>query len=270
MRKSPIGLLLIAAILLAIVGQNLSPSLALTFLGMQTIALPLGVWVALSVAAGIITSGGISILLRLVSPPRPAKSRQTRSRPEPTPIKPEHQEPWDEGLDVRPDYEPAKRREPLVETVEYPEDRSPMEEGRVKQQWKSDSEEWDDEEWQTGEPRRSDFSPRPAYEANAPSFEVKQAPTEVYRQGSVYGYSYRTDETNEPDIPEVEAIPEPEPTEPPIDMLEQGRYEFDRDESNARSSSDREDLPPRLENPPPTKSTEDDWRNKRNLDDEDW
>lgn len=47
--------------------QNLSPSLALVFLGMRSKQLPLGVWILFSLTAGIITSLVITNLLRLTT-----------------------------------------------------------------------------------------------------------------------------------------------------------------------------------------------------------
>ncbi|MBD2136697.1 LapA family protein [Anabaena sp. FACHB-1237] len=47
--------------------QNLSPSLALVFLGMRSKQLPLGVWILFSLTAGIITSLVITNLLKLTT-----------------------------------------------------------------------------------------------------------------------------------------------------------------------------------------------------------
>jgi hypothetical protein len=53
--------------LIIILVQNLSPSLPLMFLGMRTQALPLALWILLSITAGIFTSLIITSLLKFAS-----------------------------------------------------------------------------------------------------------------------------------------------------------------------------------------------------------
>jgi hypothetical protein len=269
MLKPPIALLLLALLLLVIVGQNLSPSLSIAFLGTKSIALPLGVWVALAIAAGVLTSQVIALMLQLVSPPRPKKppkSPKSRSRTAPPPIEPDSQEPWDEKMPDAPPSETSVRRPPPVEEVDNSQYRQPPDRYPETRQWRSDEEEWDNEqEWPTDsnatDSRRYD-------DVNVPTFEVQQEPTKSYRSGSVYGYSYRRDAEKgvkqeaeaAPQDPldrleEVEAIPEPDTEDTdvyePDDLAKRG----DRKPSQNRS---------------PQNSRNDDWDSRRNLDDEDW
>ncbi|HIK42467.1 MAG TPA: DUF1049 domain-containing protein, partial [Thermoleptolyngbya sp. M55_K2018_002] len=69
----PILLFLFIALLAIVVLQNLSPSVALTFLGMQTVALPLAVWLVGAVLAGAITTILVATLIRFLANGRFAK-----------------------------------------------------------------------------------------------------------------------------------------------------------------------------------------------------
>ncbi|MFN7523967.1 MAG: LapA family protein, partial [Aphanizomenon sp.] len=62
-------IILVAAILglIIILAQNLSPLLSLVFLGMRSQSLPLGLWILLSIIAGIFTSLIITRLLKLAT-----------------------------------------------------------------------------------------------------------------------------------------------------------------------------------------------------------
>jgi uncharacterized integral membrane protein len=258
MLKPPIALFLLALLLLVIIGQNLSPVLSIAFLGTKSISLPLGVWVALAIAAGVITSQVIGLMLTLVSPPRLKKIPKSRSRTAPPPIEPDSQEPWDEDMPASPPYEASVRRQPLAEETDNSQYRQADDPNSQTRQWRSDEEEWDNEqEWPTdsnaNESRRN-------YDVNAPTFEMRQEPTESYRTGSVYGYSYRKEAETQPQDPldrleEVEAIPEPDLPSEDTNVYEDQVKRGDRKPSQNRSTQN---------------SRDDDWDSRRNLDDEDW
>lgn len=273
MLKPPIALLLLILPILLIIGQNRSPSLSIAFLGTKSIALPLGVWIGLAIAAGVVTAQAIGLMLQLVSPPRPkkiSKSPKSRSQKAPRPIESDAQEPWDEDMPDAPPYEASVRRQPLVEEVDNSQYRQPADGYPETRQWRSDREEWDNEdEWPT--PPNTADSPSNR-EVNAPTFEIQQEPTESYRTGSVYGYSYRKDaeqatEKNAgkavdatPPIPldaleEVEAIPEPDLSSQEVDLSGDRSPRFDRKPPQNRSDRD---------------SRDDDWDSRKNVDDEDW
>ncbi len=273
MLKPPIALLLLVLLILLIIGQNLSPSLSIAFLGTKSIALPLGVWIGLAIAAGVVTAQAISLMLQLVRPPRskkPPKSPKSRSQKPPRPIESDAQEPWDEDMSDAPPYEASVRRQPLVEEVDNSQYRQPADRYPETRQWRSDQEEWDNEdEWPT-HPNTTD-SPS-SRDVNAPAFEVQQEPTESYRTGSVYGYSYRKDAEQAADknagkeaeatpqtpldrLEEVEAIPEPDISSQEVDLSDDRSPRFDRKPPQNRSNRD---------------SRDDDWDRRKNVDDEDW
>ncbi len=148
-----IGVFLAAVGLLTIVVvQNWSPTLPLIVFGSATIAFPLGLWLALSLSAGLITSvllQGLSYrpLPKAVDPPvapryreRPEpepRSRRTRQRPSKsdwdTPLDPEWEreaDDWDiESPPERPTIPRRESRQPTGEPRE-PQRKAPEQRDR--------------------------------------------------------------------------------------------------------------------------------------------
>ena len=115
----PILLFLFIALLAIVVLQNLSPSVALTFLGMQTVALPLAVWLLGAVLAGAITTVLVATLIRFLAKGRFAKrslrelprrkARRPSRRPSDTQGEPWTPPPWTGGWTKPLDPEPVDR-----------------------------------------------------------------------------------------------------------------------------------------------------------------
>jgi hypothetical protein len=148
---------LIAGSLVLLFLQNRSPVIALKFLGMQTQALPLAIWIVVAIALGILTSLLIALLLqaayffagrRLQKQTRGAAERNRVTEQARTPF-------W------------SRRSTPSSES-----------------NWVDD-----------GEEEEPTFIPPPnpsqPYKANASSYEVKQEPKSSSQTGSVYSYSFR-------------------------------------------------------------------------------
>ncbi|RMG06448.1 MAG: hypothetical protein D6728_18650 [Cyanobacteria bacterium J055] len=285
--KSPIPLFLVALILVAVVGQNLSPSLPLVLLGIRLIALPVGVWVALAIALGMVTAGVISCLFPRSRGIRPDRSRPGHSSPPPSPPRdPERvREATTHPVSPQTAYAPPSR--PLEETdeieVEYASVQpSPLADSTRASQ-SSEEEIWDDEEWELkAEPTNGTVKPPESEEEKRRVVEVHKDPIASDLQGTIYSYTYRSpeeerkaaadaadDETDEettdfqdippeppidpfPQLEIIDPILEPEPPRTP----HPGAVPFKTDRSAAK--------------PPPQTSTEDDWGESANSEEEDW
>lgn len=107
----PILLFLFIALLAIVVLQNLSPSVALTFLGMQTVALPLAVWLVGAVLAGAITTVLVATLIRFLAKGRsPRRMARRPSRRKPSGQgEPWTPPPWTGGWTKPLDPEPVDR-----------------------------------------------------------------------------------------------------------------------------------------------------------------
>jgi hypothetical protein len=165
-------LLLGGLTLLAI--QNRAPEqiLPLVFLGRQTPALPLGIWVGLAIAFGIVTSLLLQSLgyLANFSPTRP---------PEATVPKSPH---------------PQPRRQPTVverETRYSEESASDWENSRPTSNKEVWDEEWEIDNQPAATNRESPKTTPSKSERGAKSYEAKQEPTTSNQSGSVYSYGYR-------------------------------------------------------------------------------
>lgn len=149
--------------------QNWSPVLPLVFLGMRTQALPLAVWILMSVGAGAFTSLFITGLFKLsnyFAQPNLKKSRNVTR-----------------GSSAQPDeaHHTATSR-PASNTEPTPSDAS--------DDWDSDSttdDDWDFEE--DADKTRNSSSQDDIRDST--TYEVKQEPKSGSRSGSVYSYSYR-------------------------------------------------------------------------------
>ncbi len=193
-------LLGLAGGLFLLVQFNWTP-LQLTFLGFQTPALPLALWVLGAIAAGIITSLLLTSLFSLSNyfAVREARAqwrqtsrrsgnqgRSTSTTSEPTPsytrtaaTQPEDSDAdwndWD-GYEEPLDRTSVDRKADTRSTVET----DPLDD------WETES----DDDWEEDEPTDA---PRdsPSVSARRTDYEVKQEPKTGTRSGSVYSYSYR-------------------------------------------------------------------------------
>lgn len=216
-------LLAIAGILITFALSNWSPLLPLTFLGIQTPALPLALWVLGAIAAGIVTHLVISALFSLASygAARSARAefrRATRSdtfqsrstSPNPEPARSSRREDdsaWRDWSDYEttapPKSEPVKSEDPIDDwetssdddwdayerPVERPERQRPSVERQPERQPERQSEPQD-------APRdRTSASDRPTDRTSERSmprdYEATQEPKTSSRSGSTYSYGYR-------------------------------------------------------------------------------
>ncbi|MGC1196862.1 MAG: hypothetical protein WA882_08215 [Geitlerinemataceae cyanobacterium] len=285
--KFPIFLFLVVLIFFALVGQNLSQSLPLMFLGIKSIALPVGVWVALALAAGAVTAGVISLLFPRSNSTRTSKTGKRRSSVTPPP-------PGDPELGsetsssrVAPENfytQPSKAFEGTEDLqVEYARvTPSPIRDpARASQP--SGEEVWDDEEWESTEPPDSAVeTPQPTEEENRRVVEIRKDPIAGENQGSIYSYTYRSPEDVRISNPEFADDLEDDETldlrdlspERPIDpfpqieiidpIVEPESPVANRDRT-ATPKEDRSPPAPQSQNP-----AEDDWGESPNNKNEDW
>jgi uncharacterized integral membrane protein len=271
--KFPIALFLVVIIFIPLIGQNLSPSLSLVFLGIKSIALPLGVWVALAGVAGAITAGTISLLQSRSNSTRPSKSRQRRS------VSPPPQEP-ELGNPVTPKTVDPLPRQSFGNTdeieVEYASVRNSPMRDKANTSQPSGEEIWDeDEEWESEEPTNGAVETDDDNQ-NRRVVEVQKEPISSNRQGSIYSYSYRSPEDVRMASPELEDDEEDEetldlrdiPPPPPIDPFPTLEVidpivepETPRGFTQEKRSSPQ---------PQPQNQNEDDWGEGSHNNDEDW
>jgi uncharacterized integral membrane protein len=197
-------LLGLAGGLFLLVQFNWSP-LQLTFLGIQTPALPLALWILGAIAAGIVTNLLITSLFNLSNyfavraarskfrqAPRRSgfQARSTTSSPEPNPFfsrQPTAQTvggdaAWNnwEGYEESTARQTSTTRSPASDSID---------------DWDAEaSDDWDvDEPSDTprDEPRDEPRDGRAAASRVRTDYEAKQEPKTASRSGSVYSYSYR-------------------------------------------------------------------------------
>lgn len=258
MRNSRLGLIAIAALVLAIfVGQNSSRSLGLTFLGMQTIALPLSVWVVLAIAVGVATSWAIVASFRWYGAPRGAKppprqsgqvespppprgtywGRQPEPEPAPEPEPQPQPEVWeDDDWGEQPNGNLAQNEQVWQEAVtesqmvEQPADEDLEPEGDREEIWDDWEEEWESEE-EPIDTVAEEVEPHRDRPINLKQYEVPQEPVSSSWEGSIYSYSYRQPQKS--GVGRIESVydrDEPAPSEPEFedDEFEEEEPEGDR------------------------------------------
>jgi uncharacterized integral membrane protein len=283
--KFPMALFLVVLIFLALVGQNLSPSLSLVLLGMKSIAFPVGVWVVLAIASGAITAGVISLFFPRSNSTRTSKSRQRRSVSPPPP-----QDPDLGGETPSSRAAPQTVYTPPSNTFEGTEDieveyasvrKSPIREQTNASQ-PSGEEVWDDEEeWESAQPTNGAIE-TPKYDENRRVVEVQKNPISSDRQGSIYSYSYRSTEDvripssdfadNEEDEetldlrdivpePQIDPLPKMEIIDPILEP------ENPREKRTGAAFPQEKRSSPK---PQPQNQKEDDWGEKPNNEEEDW
>ncbi len=156
-------LLVILGGLVLLLVQNWSPVLPLVFLGVATPALPLAVWILISLAAGASTSLAIAFLLQLtnyVSQPKSSNQRQAQAPPK-TP--------------------------PYNASSAPPKTPPPQERDRAVDDWQESA----NEDWDFEENVDDQESPPQDNVQDSRSYEARSEPKSSYQTGSVYSYSYR-------------------------------------------------------------------------------
>jgi uncharacterized integral membrane protein len=153
--------------------QNWSPVLPLVFLGVQTQALPLAVWILFSIAAGAITSLFITSLFRLAHlfARSPSKPRRQAEPP-----------PRSSAQRSETRYTAASRPSPKPDTASTS--------SNAADDWGSDSttnDDWDFEE----NTQKTQNSNSHDDVRDSKTYEVSNEPKSGYQAGSVYSYSYR-------------------------------------------------------------------------------
>lgn len=237
MREFRIWLLVAVAGGLAIfAAQNLSPVLPLVFLGAQSVALPLSVWILLAVAAGVLTSEAIAGLFRLSNylfeqqlparrreaPPLPRREYAGEPRREPAPQQPASRRESTLGAAAaggaagfaaasataaasqwRDEEEPVDRTPSSLDREDDSEpagESSRDREDRDPPAVDDDSfyQEWEEEERQAQ--ARAEREP----ETGSATYEVKQEPTASSWSGTIYSYTYR--EPSESGVGRTESV----------------------------------------------------------------
>lgn len=164
-------------LLLAILGglalllvQNWSPVLPLVFLGLTTPALPIAVWILISLTAGAGTSIAIASLFKLANyfaQPKARKKRQVQPPPRPQPSS------------------STSTKRPVQDTSTN-----------------NSADDWfeapiNDEDWHLEENTQdAENDNADSYPQDSRSYEVNSEPKSSKRQGSVYSYSYREPESS--------------------------------------------------------------------------
>lgn len=172
--------------------QNWSPVLPLVFLGLQTQALPLAVWILLSIAAGATTSLFITSLFKVAN----LFSRSSSNKNKKVAASPRSRPPRTSTQRSEPIYTSPTTSRPSPPPVSIPSDAA--------DDWGSNSSSNDD--WgfeEDTEKRRNDnfaddvnsrsyeVGSEPQDNVNSRSYEVSSEPKSSARTGSVYSYSYR-------------------------------------------------------------------------------
>lgn len=189
-------LLGLAGGLFLLVQFNWSP-LQLTFLGLQTPALPLALWILGAIAAGIVTNLLITSLFSLSNyfavraarsqfrqAPRRSgfQTRSTASSPEPSSFKRSSSASTandDADWNNWEGYEESAARS--TGSARSPVNQDPIDD------WEAES----SDDWEADDPIDTPVDSRSATARTRSDYEAKQEPRTTSRNGSVYSYSYR-------------------------------------------------------------------------------
>ena len=283
MSKFPIALSIVVLCLLVTIGQNWSPSISIVFLGTTSIALPLGIWLGLAIAAGAMTALAIAWLLQLASSLQPNFSRPSIRASSPPPAPERAQRTWDDRTAAESMGDRSKPPIDIPTDEPYePMVGDDMKTGKFREE--EPLEEWDNEEEWVGqdvaEVKSEDVYPQED-SVNPTSFEVTQEPIPTYQEGSIYSYSYRDRKTETGRTDDIFAAADdtqketPKPVTPEENPLESEIVEpfpetFPESfEDNGRSPS--EDRPPQSQpSSPSSPSPDDDWTSSSKQNKEDW
>lgn len=215
--KLPITGLIVLGVLALFLVQNSSPTLSITFFGITSIALPLGIWLLIPFLAGVISAWFVALLL-----PRGDRNRTQASRTmesagdsQPSPRRRREHDMDEIDLDEK-GFEPEAESSP-GKTVPSDEKRwassegqrrrpSPRHDSSASDLGESEAEVWDDADWPDDEKWSDEAEVNPSGVAVG-NYEVHKEPVSAYRQGTVYSYSYSKStlrDSSEPDSAEGE------------------------------------------------------------------
>lgn len=208
--KLPITGLIILGVLALFLVQNSSPTLTVTFFGITSIALPLGIWLLIPFLAGIVSSWFVALLLPKSRPANTSRTMESVRDPQRSPRQVRDNDV--DGNDLEESgFEPEAERSP-GKTLASDEKRwasSAAAQRRTSRRndvppsrlEEAESEVWDDEDW-------SDETEVNPSGVAVGDYEVHKEPVSAYRQGTLYSYSYSKSA--------LEEVAEPEISEPNI------------------------------------------------------
>ncbi|TAN81658.1 MAG: hypothetical protein EYR95_18845, partial [Phormidium sp. SL48-SHIP] len=207
--KLPITGLIILGVLALFLVQNSSPSLSITFFGVTSIALPLGIWLLIPFLAGVMSAGFVALLLprgdrssrhsQASGTMESARTRQPSSRQ----LRDDAiDDPDLDEDDVAVEAQESPGKTSASDTPMTPErrwtssaQRRPSVRHDVPSSGSGDveSEVWDEEDWPEEEDWPDDTEENPSGVAAGQAvgnYEVHKEPVSAYRQGTLYSYSY--------------------------------------------------------------------------------
>jgi uncharacterized integral membrane protein len=238
----PVFLLIIVVGLTIFALQNVEPALSLVFLGVRSPALPLSIWILLSIAAGVVTSLLISALLgfsNYLSQPRGRTGLDSRNRPDTFPADKRTSyapPPTPRKQEIDPDRNRENRETQAASgyRTEYgtpagynsrtflqenpvPNPRNAKDDAQAgtsvaaddEDDWVSDSSKIgsqdSDDDWGGVDRELSDRPPiKDVAAANPREYEAKQQPKSQSWAGSVYSYGYR--DPNKSGVGQTESV----------------------------------------------------------------
>jgi uncharacterized membrane protein YciS (DUF1049 family) len=230
MQPLKIVITLVSLIVLAIVvGSNLSPIVTVTILSQPTVMLPVGVWFAIAIGLGLLSSSAIQLLLWLQNRTLAKKIRQLQTRLQ------------DVGEDVFSYTPPAP--EPPVSNTRFARDN--FESRSTSPNFTpppaiDDDDDWEKEPVAKPQPEWEDLSPPPRQQTAKSPERSSYTPRQTFvdddldaREG-VYDADFR--------------LIQP-PYKAPVEVEEEDDDEYEYDEEDI----DDEDLPPPPQSPKSTK-----------------
>lgn len=166
-------LLVVLGGLTLLVVQNLSPVLPLVFLGLRSQALPLAVWILLSITAGALTSLSITGLFKLANYFAPSHASSVRND-----VK---------ASAPRSNTQTNKKQYTATNPAASTANSTPS--NADEDDWGDDSTN-DDWSFEEDTERSQNFDSQDNVK-DSTTYEVKQQPKSSRQSGSVYSYSYR-------------------------------------------------------------------------------
>lgn len=248
MSIAPLLLLAIIGGLTVFAWQNWTPAIALTFLGLQTPALPLSLWIVLAIVAGILTALVINALFitsnylavrdsrfrRVPAPPRSNSFASPRSSPPPsgqTSSRVTDPDRSDSRFYQAPRSSSPQSPAPSSASKRYETPTRPSDYQRLSEpdfdDWERPMrEDWGDEEPAISRDRRS---PSPPSQSSSTSSSSQRQPREsdAQRSDSVVDADYRVI------VPPYRPIDAPPPTSEPEESAEDW-FEDDRGSTERR------------------------------------
>ncbi|MFP4653392.1 MAG: hypothetical protein ACLFM4_13315 [Phormidium sp.] len=253
--KLPITGLIILGVLALFLVQNSSPTLSITFFGVTSIALPLGIWLMLPFLAGVMSAGFVALLLpRGDRPSRQSRasgtveSTRNRQRPSRQLRDDESDDPdFDESdVEVEDQVSPGKTSAP----DERRRASSAAGQRRPPQLEEMESEVWDEEDWPEDEEWPDEAEENPSgvtVDQAVGNYEVHKEPVSAYRQGTLYSYSYSKSALEKVSEPKTS---EPETSEPETSELETSEVNISEPETSEVNISEPSSLDSQQQNSP--------------------